>query len=200
MKKIKKVFSLLLVVIMAITSTSTAFAISDLSENEPLSERDQLQADIAVIESVGLDNLQEFYNQNKDWIEDVNNRLEAYLANIPVDQRDAVLKELRDGEFSARAASDYFTSYTYHYRSGWWTYSMTPKLSTRLLRPYAQAGWDELAAIYSGIRNDNGSLSNQYWCHFDLFVEADWDIEEGRPLVSYADTLLALCNPGGGGD
>ncbi|MFV0331340.1 MAG: DUF2599 domain-containing protein [Dysgonomonas sp.] len=32
-------------------------------------------------------------------------------------------------------------------------------------------------------------------CHFDAFIEADWDIEKGRPNVSYLDTLLALCNP-----
>ena len=32
--------------------------------------------------------------------------------------------------------------------------------------------------------------------HFDLFVEADWDIERGVPEVSsYAEMLTRLCNP-----
>lgn len=70
-----------------------------------------------------------------------------------------------------------------------------PKLSTRLLRPVCSNGWDALAAAYYGIRNDNGSLSDQYWCHFDAFIEAGWDIEEGCPNVGYIQTVLALCNP-----
>lgn len=32
-------------------------------------------------------------------------------------------------------------------------------------------------------------------CATDLFVESDWDIERGRPNVSYATTLAKLCNP-----
>ena len=115
MKNLSKLFSLLLVVMMVIvsTTTATAFAGEDSSKNV-LSEVDQLKADIAEIESVDLNDLQEFYNQNKDWIEDVNTRLEEYMADIPEDQRDTVLKELRGDNPYARAASDYFDTYTYH--------------------------------------------------------------------------------------
>lgn len=205
MKRFKKLFSVLLIAVMAIVSTTPAFAV-EKSNAKVLSGYDQLKADVAKVESVDPDDVQKFYNNNKEWLKDVNDRLDEYISTIPESQRNSALKKLRGDSISvnspdaANAVSDYFDSCVYHYRSGWWTYSMTPKASTRLLRPYCQAGWDSLAAVYSGIANDNGSLSNQYWCHFDLLVEADWDIEEGRPLESYAQTLLDLCNPGGGGD
>lgn len=155
----------------------------------------QLKADIAVIENVELENLKEFYEENKDWLADVNSRLNSYIANVPESQQRSVLIELRDDMPATRGIYDYFTSHTYHMRGGYWTYSMKPKMSTRLLSTYCRAGWRELSSIYYYIRTDTGSLSNQYWCHFDAFIESGWDIERGRPHVSYFNTLLALCNP-----
>lgn len=197
MKHLSAFFSLLIAITMVITSTTTATAFSGQDLSKPLtSEVEQLKADIALIEAVNPNDLKEFYNKNKEWIKDLNIRLEEYIADIPENQRDIILKELRgDGEYSIRSISDYFNSHTFHLRNGYWTYSMTPKTSTRLLWSYAAAGWVELGRYYAGIRNDDGSLYNQYMCHFDLVVDPNWDIEVGRPLVSYSATLLALCNP-----
>lgn len=157
---------------------------------------EQLKDDIQKIESVDTDNIEEFYNENEPWIEDVNNRLEEYLGNIPEEERDYVLIGLRNnGPFTIFSPFTYFNTLQYHFRGGYWTYSMTPKTSTRLLKSYADAGWRELQNFYSLIRSDNGSLEDQYYCHYYARIEADWDIELGRPNVGLAKTILALCNP-----
>jgi hypothetical protein len=192
-KKVDRVIAL--VAICGITLLIPASALAEY-DNEPLSEHDQLKAAIAIIESVDINDMQEFCNSNQEWLLDINTRLDVYLEAIPASQREAALIELRGENPRLRYVFDYFDSFTYGMRNGFLTYSLLPKMSTRLLWAYAEAGWVDLTSIYTGIGNDNGSLYNQYMCHFDLFVEADWDIEIGRPLVSYAATLLALCNPG----
>lgn len=193
MKKMKTLFTLLLVAVMTITTSVSVFAEENTSKDAK-SEVGQLKADIAKIESVDYDDLKEFYNKNNEWIEDVNTNLEEYMTDIPQAERDNELKKLRgDNLYTLASVSDYFNSHTFHLRNGYWTYSMEPKMSTRLLRPYANAGWDELVDYYYSINTD--SLQDQYMCHFDAFIESDWDIEQGRPNVSYAATLLALCNP-----
>lgn len=194
MKKFNKLFALLLAAVMAITISAPAFA------KEKPSKVDQLKADIKKIESVKLDNLHKFKTENEKWIKDVNTRLEEYLEDIPKDKRDNVLRELRGettGVVGVTAVSDYFTSYSYHYRNGYMTYSMTPKTSTRVLRPYCQAGWVELGKAYTAIAQSaaGSSLHDQYWCHFEALIESDWDIEEGRPDVSFLKTIQKLCNP-----
>lgn len=165
MKKMNKFCAMLLVAIMALTTPISAFAEENSSVNA-VNEVEQLKKDIAKIQKVDPANVQEFYNKNKEWIADVNTRLEEYIADVPEDQRDIKLKELRgDNLVSIPSVSDYFNSYQYHQRGGYWTYSMTPKMSTRLLRTYANAGWDELSEIYYYIRNDSGGLHDQYMCH-----------------------------------
>ena len=72
---------------------------------------------------------------------------------------------------------------------------MNPTLSTRLLRPVANNGWSALKNTYRGIRYDNGSLGDQYYCHFEAFIASNWDIEEGRPNVGLINTILEACNP-----
>lgn len=76
---------------------------------------------------------------------------------------------------------------------------MDPKLSVRLLGSVMQAAWQELGNNYSGIRNDNGSLWNQYRCHWDYdafgIVAGIWDLEVGRPVIPYEDMFAARCNP-----
>lgn len=195
MKKLKMMFSAVLAFVLVLTLASPAFALSNEGATT-LSEYDQLKADIAIIENVELSELQEFQQENAEWIEEVNARIEAYLETIPAEERDSTLIELRGDNPNARSAYDYFDSYKYHLRGEYYTYTMTPKMSTRLLRSYAEAGWDELSSIYYYIRNDTGSLYWQYMCHFDLFVESEWDIERGVPEVSsYAAMIAALCNP-----
>lgn len=195
MNKVKGLLSVALALVLIVALAVPAFAAS--TDNEVvLSEYEQLKADIAIIENVELDELQEFQQENADWIEDVNARIEAYLETVPAEDRDNTLIELRGDNPNARSAYDYFDSYKYHLRGDYYTYTMTPKMSTRLLRSYAEAGWEELSNIYYYIRTDTGSLYWQYMCHFDLFVESEWDIERGVPEVSsYAAMLAALCNP-----
>lgn len=212
MKKLDKLFTLLLVAVMVITISTSAFA-EEYSSKVEMSEVDKLKADIASVENVKVEDLQEFYKENQEWIEDVNTRLEEYLKDIPEDQKHSALREVLGsttsegqidstlGELLGVAASgsvyDYFNSVQYHFRGGYWTYSMAPKTATRLWAPTCQAGWVALGTIFSGIRNaaPGSSLHDQYWCHFDALIEANWDIEVGRPDVSYLATLWALCNP-----
>jgi hypothetical protein len=203
MKKMKKMVALLFVVVMVMSFATprSVFAV-EFSDGNTLSEFEQLKADITKIESlVNHDNFQEFYKQNKEWIRDINIRLEKYMANIPKDQRAIVMNELRgEDPYSITGVSDYFYYTEYHLRGGFWTYSLDPKLPVRLWGPSAQAGWEALAGIYYYIAMSppGSSLHDQYWCHFDLVFADIWDIERGRPDVSYFDTLAALCNPGGG--
>lgn len=195
MNKLENTLSGILAFVLVLSFTSSAFALSD-ADTPALSEYEQLKADIAIIENVELSELQEFQLENAVWIEEVNTRIEAYLATVPAEEWDTTLIKLRGDNPNARSAYDYFDSYKYHLRGEYYTYTMTPKMSTRLLRSYAEAGWNELSGIYYYIRNDTGSLYWQYMCHFDLFVESEWDIERGVPEVSsYAAMLAALCNP-----
>ena len=59
--------------------------------------------------------------------------------------------------------------------------------------------WAELEDHYYGIRNDNGSLWNQYRCHWDYdafgIVAGTWDLEVGRPVIDYSEMFGVLCNP-----
>ncbi|UOQ46663.1 DUF2599 domain-containing protein [Gracilibacillus caseinilyticus] len=72
---------------------------------------------------------------------------------------------------------------------------MQPKLSTRLLKNYANTGWQALTKIYDYIGNGSSGLYDQYMCHFDLFIESDWDIEFGQRDISYPGTIAAGCIP-----
>jgi len=73
---------------------------------------------------------------------------------------------------------------------------MDPKVSTRLLRPYMDAGWSELAGIYYYIQNDDGSLWNQYLCHWDFFGGITWDIYRASAdeLPRYCSGILQFLN------
>ena len=199
MKKMSKSFTLIVVAVMVMIITTTAsVSAAETFTTNALSEVEQLKADIAEIESlVDRDNFQKFYRQNKEWIEDVNARLEKYMADIPKDQREIALKELRgENPYRTNAVSDDFYSHEFHLRGGYWTYSLHPKMSVRLWRPSCQAGWDALSTIYSSIAQSSpgSSLHDQYWCHFDLVFAGIWDIERGREDVSYSMTLRSLCN------
>ena len=194
MKNVKRTLSLVLVGALSLMMSVSAFA-ADASVDTAPSEYEQLKADVQLVQSVELSNVQEFAAENKDWLENLDARIEEYLSGYPESKHDSILTDLR-GDGNARSAYDYFDSYTYGLRNGYYTYSMVPKMTTRLLRSYAEAGWEELSNIYYYIENDTGSLYWQYMCHFDLFVEADWDIERGVPEVSsYAEMLTRLCNP-----
>jgi hypothetical protein len=198
MKNYLKTIVISLVVISSLGCPLIAFA-SGVTQTDEQSEFELLQADIAIINGLSENEIQEFASGNQEWLEELNTRIETYLADFPESQKDTILIELRGDNPRLRSMSDYFNSHEYHYRNGYWTYSMLPKLSTRLLWVYAEAGWNELVSAYTIGSTYYNSLFDQYQCHFDLFVEADWDIEKGRTDVSYAATLLALCNPDASG-
>lgn len=166
-----------------------------MNDIQQTSEYQQLKEDITTINDVNPENIDEFYNENEEWVEDVNVRLESLLENMPQEDVDAVLIDLQSNGITLFSPYTYFTSLRYHYRGGYWTYSMRPKTSTRLVKSYADAGWRELRNFYSLIRNDNGSLRDQYYCHYYARIEANWDIEVGRPNVGLARTIAAGCNP-----
>lgn len=71
---------------------------------------------------------------------------------------------------------------------------MEPKMSTRMIRLIALDGWNELEDIYGELGSHGSGLFDQYFCHFDAFIESEWNIEKGRPDVSYLSTIRALCN------
>jgi len=66
-----------------------------------------------------------------------------------------------------------------------------------MLRPYAEAGWEAMLALWPRMYNFYDTLGSQYFCHFELYVEADWDIEEERPYVHPSKIVLPPrpCNP-----
>lgn len=193
MKKFYKLFSLLLVGIMCFATSTSTFA----SEKTTLSEVAGLKKDMAIIQEIENNDVQKFYNDKKDWVENVNNRLEAYLEGMTTEQKSVAIAELLgSNSVSTRSSlTTYFTLASYTWRDGYHTYNIIPKENTRLLKSVAESGWDALASVYSGIANDNGSLHDQYLCHWYGYFEYEWNIEEGRPNVGFAATVLAGCNP-----
>ncbi len=160
-----------------------------------------LKKSIATIDSICEKDIQQFVVENRGWIKELSNRLDKYLLTIPEEQRHDVITRLMGGDPSTRSNNldEYFNSTEYHLRGGYWTYSLDPKWSVRLLFPTLKAAWEELETVYDGIRDDNGSLWNQYMCHYDLnafgIAANIWDLEEGRPLIDYSGMVDVLCNP-----
>jgi len=196
MRKISKSIIALFVAIFALSATTPAFA-SENQDAVSTASFDQLVVDFNRVRNVPSNQYSEFIAENGAWIDEVSVRLDEFLATVPEHERAEVMRTLMSRSPLQRAASlsDYFHSHVYHVRGGYNTYSLDPVLSVRLWGPSMEAAWKALAAYYSPIANDNGSLWNQYKCHWDLVFENIWDIERGRPLVSYAATLAALCNP-----
>lgn len=61
------------------------------------------------------------------------------------------------------------------------------------------AAWDEVKAKTPGTRENTTSMRDQLYCHFDVvrFVapnKVSWNLDEGRPSVSYATMLKRQCN------
>ena len=108
------------------------------------------------------DQEEQFIAENVEWIRDVEARLEAYLSSIPESQHFDIISIIMSGESSSRnanySANDYFISYMLHQRNGFTTYSMEPRLATKLNRSTMEAGWRALGLQYSGIRNDRGAF------------------------------------------
>lgn len=197
MRKIKQVivgFAVATVTVLTGASMAHGAIIDDPAHSVAF---EQLATDFVKVRNVPAEQYPQFIADNPEWIEEVGERLDAFLADLPEEERAGVLRQLMNRNPLQRAGSlsDYFHSHIYHVRGGWNTYSLDPVLSVRLWGPSMEAAWSALAAYYSPIANDNGSLWNQYKCHWDLVVEKVWDIERGRPLVSYPATLAALCNP-----
>ncbi len=173
-----------------------------------------LRKELEYLNELNVTDAKAFYRENKAYIDGLNSRIDTYAVKSGMSEDAAVNALVGQSELSLRekllgtvgttalwgkpstdSMSKYFSSYTYHYRGGYWTYSMTPKLTTRLLRSVCTSGWNQLVKTYPDIAKEEQSLSDQYWCHFTAFIESEWDIEEGRPAVGLTNTIRALCNP-----
>ena len=158
-----------------------------------------LHQEIEYLNTLDVKDVKGFYEANKDYLDNLEVRIEKYANSTTMSKEEAINSVLSGPSATqsraANSMSDYFSSYTYHKRGGYWTYSMEPKMSTRLLRPVCSNAWDQLKSTYPAIKNNESSLSDQYWCHFEAFIEAGWDIEEGCPDIGFARVVLARCNP-----
>lgn len=223
MKILKSLFALLFFISLAIPVNASTVLMPDLytkdeesvleENNETFQYRSQLITDMVLIENLKLEDLSDFIIQNEKWIQDVNSRLESYIykqSDNKFGQSEA-LKDLLDevsqnvsvpssnvyifSTFSISTVNEYFYSHIYHLRNNYWTYSLDPKLSVRVLDFAANLAWSELKTIYVGIQIDNGSLYDQYMCHKQLVIEQVWDLERWVPNVGYLGVLASLCNP-----
>lgn len=168
-------------------------------------EFEYLRGAMETIDAVPSEERNQYLEENQEWIDEIGVRLEAYLETFPEEQQNDEVDRLLsdDSMFQTFAMQgnlpDYFDDVWFHTRNGWDTYSMYPKWSVRLYGPTMEAAWKELGVWYSGIRNDNGSLWNQYKCHwnYDVFgaLAGSWDLERGRPIVSEAEMIRTRCNP-----
>lgn len=187
---------------MAVTMMVGAFGMTTVAQAAEMNEFEYLKAAIQKIDSVSEDEVSQFVQENREWIDEVDARLDSYLDEFSESDQQIEVANLVGDDVSTLAAGnldEYFTYVEYHKRGGYGTYSMDPKLSVRLLGSVMQAAWQELGNNYSGIRNDNGSLWNQYRCHWDYdafgIVAGIWDLEVGRPVIPYEDMFAARCNP-----
>ncbi len=62
------------------------------------------------------------------------------------------------------------------------------------------AAWDEVKAKTPGTRENTSSMRDQLYCHFDFVRfrapnKESWNLDEGRPNVSYATMVQKSCNP-----
>ncbi|MDO4604542.1 MAG: DUF2599 domain-containing protein [Helcococcus sp.] len=207
----KRIFSVFLVAILAICSSNIVHAEESTELVSRGNDFASLKSEVQYIDSLEIKNVKEFYKSNENYFKDLEHRLEKYASNNHITEQQAIDKikshsgtplSLKDEllgtkmlRASSKSMSDYFKSYQYHYRGGYWTYSMAPKLSTRILRPVCSNAWSVLKQTYPKIKYNESSLSDQYWCHFEAFIESGWDIEEGCPDVGFARVVLSLCNP-----
>jgi len=105
---------------------------------------------------------------------------------------------------------DLISSASWEHLAPGWTLRVTP---TRWARAHAGryevgvAGWNELYSKYRnrGLNQNLDGMRDQWICHQQFVAvreprRATWNLDEWRPNVSYAETVRARCNPGGGGD
>ncbi|ALS78459.1 hypothetical protein AUO94_07185 [Planococcus kocurii] len=206
--KMKMVF-ITLTILMVFGNLAPASAATETNEFEYLRDA------IATIDAVPFEEVNQYVEDNGEWIDEIGVRLETYIETFPEEQQNDEVKRLLSDDFMVQDANkgansiqmaslsgnldEYFTDVWFHLRSGYHTYSMEPKWSVRLWKITMEAAWDELGDNYIGIQYDNGSLWNQYKCHFDYDVfgalAGSWDLEVGRPIVSGVVMVRELCNP-----
>ncbi len=186
MKNLKKTIVGALSVLFFVGTTQVAYA------NENI-EFEQLKNDIKIINEVEESQLQEYYIENEEWILEVNERLDEYLESISDEEKIVVMAKLEGINPNSRSSTSRFEWHRFEKRSGYWTYSMVPKASTRILKAYATEGYNELNNYYGSF--GTSSIKDQYWCHYQARIESEWNLEQGRPDVGLTNTILALCNP-----
>lgn len=209
MKRTLSIFmATVLVVGLFMTNISNADSVGLMSRGYDL---ESLKSEIEYLDSLNVENIKEFYESNEAYLKDLEFRLQKYASDNSMSTENLISSIMSSGTnlmsaeerllgtqvtpYSTKTMSDYFNSHTYHYRGEYWTYSMEPKMSTRLLRPVCANAWDVFKDEYPAVSNNENSLRDQYWCHFEAFFEAGWDIEEGCPDVGFIRVVFALCNP-----
>ena len=156
----KKIFSLLLIAVLAICSSNAVYAEESTQLISKGNDFASLKSEVEYIDSLDVENIKEFYKSNENYFKDLENRLEKYASDSHITEEQVIDRiksssgvqlKLKDEllgtetlQASGKSMSDYFKSYQYHYRGGYWTYSMEPKLSTRTLRPVCSNAWSKL--------------------------------------------------------
>lgn len=196
MKKLKMVF-LALTILMLLSNFNPVSAATETNEFEYLKDA------IETIDAVPAEEREQYLEDNREWIDEIGERLESYVESFPEEQKNYEVTRLISGDsvspFLLGNLDEYFNDVWTRSYGGYYTYSMEPKWSVRLWGPTMKAAWSELESSYAGIRTDNGSLWRQYKCHwdYDIFgaVAGSWDLEKGRPIVSDSEMLKTRCNP-----
>lgn len=186
-------------------SAATQTAATQIAATQTTDEFEYLRGAIKTIDAVPSEERNQYLEDNREWIDEIGVRLDAYLETIPEEQQNDEVKSLLSDSFMVNSLGlegnlgEYFDDVWFHTRDGWSTYSMEPKWSVRLWEKTMKAAWTELGNNYKGIRNDNGSLWNQYKCHWNYdamgALAGSWDLEVGRPIVSEAQMIKTRCNP-----
>ena len=200
MKRAKNLFLLCIAFMLVFGSFNVVHA----SESVAVDEFEYLRAAFELVNSITEEQAEQFKAENEIWIREIGLRLDAYLSTIPAEQHDFVVIRLMGGNPFSRTGNvdEFFTFHTFHpNRGGFPTISVTPTWGVRLWGPTMRSGWNALVAQYPIMRGTSySSLWMQYECHwhydaFGWFAGPTWDLEIGRPNVSWLQMTLSRCNP-----
>lgn len=225
MKKIKT-FTLALLVFMSISSVSVSAESPDTNftdvevgiEDSAVSNDamfEELKSDFEIIDQIEEDSAQEFYENNTDWIEDVNSKLENYLAAYPESERSGIIAKLMNINPMSRAVNYYYWDIgTYDQGSTRLCWAITTSLignfkTGRNYSPYTVAANQGLNAYSGGsIDNSMSALRNLYGLNsyfynralsigevgnniqswnlmYGAFYYADWSGGHAVPIMGY---------------
>lgn len=154
-------------------------------------------------ESIGVISIQVIEEQE-------NLNLDSIIKNDNVLELDIETDNLQPIEIELFASATYYSTY---FSSGKWITRSAPYPVSLSLKhkPYLTGGsnavaanarmndaWSKVIAVHSGNAKwkNAAGLKKQFQCHFNhAWKKNPWNLEPGRPNVSYAKTVAAGCNP-----